>query len=199
MTTAEIREAKREIRDSGKRARAEMDRNTKTKLDKEICKKIISSQSFKYADAVLMFYPTENEIDILPMFYKAKELGKKVYFPKCTSKGIMKFYLVEDVLDMKTGKYGISEPVQTEEGEFSSSAHPLCIVPCLAASRDGMRVGYGGGYYDRFLAGFDGISMCIQYESLVSAALPVEKRYDKKTDILVTEEGVFVVGQKKQI
>ena len=128
---------------------------------------------------------------------KAVSLGKRAAFPKCVSKGIMKFYYVESLSDLKKGRYGIQEPEGRDEDEFTGSVHPLCIVPCLAASRDGERLGYGGGYYDRFLSKFDGISACVVYDRFVEEELVREKRYDKRTDLLITESGVLVVGQKE--
>ena len=192
MSTEQIRNDKREIRKVNKQRRVEMDKAAKAELDRRICDYIIDSVSFKYADVLLMFCPTEEEIDILPLFEEAVRLGKKVAFPKCYGKGIMKFYFVNDLSQLKEGKYGIKAP---DEGkEFEASLHPLCIVPSLAATKNGTRLGYGGGFYDRFLHKFDGISMCVQYDEFVTDELPQEKRYDKKFDVLVTESGVRVIG-----
>ncbi len=192
MSTEQIRNDKREIRKVNKQIRAEIDGATKAELDGKICDYIVNSVSFKYADTVLMFCPTDEEINILPVFEEAVKLGKKVAFPKCYGKGIMKFYYVSELSQLKESKYGIKAPDEGEE--FNSSTHPLCIVPSLAATKNGTRLGYGGGFYDRFLHKFDGISMCVQYDEFVSDVLPQEKRYDKKFDILVTESGVCVIG-----
>lgn len=193
MTTQETRDAKREIRKVNRQKRAEIEADKKQELDKRICDNIISSMSFKYADVVLMFCPTDEEINILPVFEAAKKCGKRVFFPKCFAKGIMKFFYVDDLLELKEGKYGIKAPEEAEE--FENSVHPLCIVPSLAVAKNGTRLGYGGGFYDRFLSKFEGISMCVQYDDFVAENLPQEKRYDKKFDVLVTESGVCVVGK----
>ena len=192
MSTEQIRSEKREIRKVNKQKRAEMDKAVKSELDKRICDFIINSVSFMYADTVLMFCPSDEEINILPVFEEAVKCGKRVAFPKCCGKGIMRFYYVGDLSLLKEGKYGIKAPDEGEE--FKASEHPLCIVPSLAATRSGTRLGYGGGFYDRFLHKFCGISMCVQYDEFVQEDLPQEKRYDKKFDVLVTEKGVCVVG-----
>lgn len=193
MSTEEIRNLKREIRKVNKQKRAEMPKDIKAERDEKICEYIINSMSFRYADVLLMFCPTDEEINILPLFDAAKKEGKRVAFPKCFTKGIMQFYYVDDLSVLKEGKYGIKAPDEGEE--FVSSLHPLCIVPSLAASKKGTRLGYGGGFYDRFLHKFDGISMCAQYDEFITEELPQERRYDKKFDTLVTESGVFVVGR----
>ncbi|MBO4951074.1 MAG: 5-formyltetrahydrofolate cyclo-ligase [Clostridia bacterium] len=193
MSTEQIRNDKREIRKVNKQKRAEMERCVKAELDKKICDNILNSMSFKYADTLLMFCPTEDEINVLSLFEAAKRNGKRVAFPKCFGKGIMKFYYVDDLSQLKVGKYGIKAPDEGEE--FETSTHPLCIVPSLSATKKGTRLGYGGGFYDRFLHKFEGISMCVQYDEFVTDDLPQEKRYDKKFDVLVTESGVCVIGQ----
>ena len=192
MTTQEIRDTKKEIRKINKQKRAELSREIKAELDQKILGFVENSVSYKYADVVLMFCPTDEEINILPLFEKARKDGKRVAFPKCFSQGIMKFFYVDDLSLLKEGKYGIKAPEGGEE--FTLSEHPLCIVPCLAAAKDGTRLGYGGGFYDRFLSKFSGISVCVQYEDFVYEKLPQEKRYDKKFDVLVTERSVRVIG-----
>ena len=192
MSTLETRELKRVIRKENKQKRAEMPKDIKAEKDGKICDYIINSMSFKYADALLMFCPTNEEINILPVFEAAKKEGKRVAFPKCYAKGIMKFFYVDDLSLLVEGKYGIKAPEEGEE--FVSSLHPLCIVPSLSATKNGTRLGYGGGFYDRFLHKFDGISACVQYDEFVTEELPQEKRYDKKFDVLVTESGVCVIG-----
>ena len=192
MSTLETRELKRVIRKENKQKRAEMPKDIKAEKDAVICDYIISSMSFKYADVILMFCPTNEEINILPVFEAAKKEGKRVAFPKCFAGGVMKFYYVDDLSLLVEGKYGIKAPEEGEE--FTSSLHPLCIVPSLAATKKGTRLGYGGGFYDRFLHKFEGISMCVQYDEFLAEDLPQEKRYDKKFDVLVTENGVCVIG-----
>ena len=195
MTIQEIRQQKKELRTIYKAKRHTLTSECKAELDAVICTQILESISYKYADVVLMFYPTEYEINILPIFEKAKADGKKVAFPKCVSKGIMKFYLAETEADFEKSRYGINEPREgCKEYTDGSAMHPLCIVPSLCAFTDGRRLGYGGGYYDRFLAHFEGISMCVQYEQNLHEDIPFEKRYDKKTDVVVTEKAVYVVG-----
>ena len=197
MTTEKIRQLKRELRAEYKAKRKAVACEEKQLLDENIRHNILNSVSYKYADVVLMFYPTQYEIDILEVFERAKKDGKRVAFPRCVSKGIMKFYFANGIEDFEKNSYGINEPETCcEEYKTGSAKHPLCLVPCLCAFTDGTRLGYGGGYYDRFLSHFEGISMCVQYERHLFEGIPFEKRYDKKTDILVTEKAVYVVGKK---
>ena len=195
MTTEKIRQLKKELRTEYKEKRKSLAAEEKKVLDQSICQNILNSVSYKYADAVLMFYPTDREIDIRAIFEKAKQDGKKVAFPRCVARGIMKFFFAESVADFERSSYGILEPKESAAEYVNDDfCHPVCIVPSLCATFEGKRLGYGGGYYDRFLSSFKGISMCTQYEMCIKDDIPFEKRYDKKTDIVVTEKAVYVVG-----
>ena len=70
--------------------------------------------------------------------------------PKCISKGIMEVYKIRSFDDLEPGKYGILEPKEGCE-KISPKAIHLALIPCLSCSMKGERLGYGGGYYDRYL------------------------------------------------
>lgn len=193
MATQEIRELKRALRKEFKSRRERLDKSVKAALDEKIRSRILNSQSFKYADTVLMFCPTESEVDILPIFEKALSLGKRVAFPRCKKRPDMDFFYVTSLDGLTANSYGIKEPDLSCE-KFEGSLHPFCIVPCLSSSKNGYRLGYGGGFYDKFLSKFEGISASVVYEDFLSEKIPTEKRYDKKTDLIITEKGVFIVG-----
>ena len=85
--------------------------------------------------------------------------------------------------------YGIPEPPEhlPEITDFNGA---FCVVPALAFSKNGQRLGYGGGYYDRFLSDFDGVSAGLCYSDFFINKLPAEK-HDIALDIIVSEKGVF--------
>ena len=150
MATQEIRELKKALRKEFKSRRNCLEKSGKSALDAKIRSRILNSESFKYADTVLMFCPTEKEVDILPIFEKALSLGKRVAFPRCKKRPDMDFFYVTSLDELEINNYGIAEPKDGCE-KFEGSLHPFCIVPCLTACADGTRLGYGGGFYDKFL------------------------------------------------
>ena len=85
--------------------------------------------------------------------------------PKCISKGIMEVYKIRSFDDLEPGKYGILEPKEGCE-KISPKAIHLALIPCLSCSMKGERLGYGGGYYDRYLQQITGTRQS-------SAALPL--------------------------
>lgn len=74
-----------------------------------------------------------------------------------------------------------------EVDDFSKS---ICIVPAIAYDKFGYRLGYGKGYYDRFLSAYHGICIGVQYDELVCEKLFIDK-YDVPVDYIITQNGVF--------
>ena len=89
--------------------------------------------------------------------------------------------------DFAPAMFGIPSPRATLP-VAKPTARTLCILPGLAAGRDGSRLGYGGGFYDRFLATFEGITVFPIYDCLLFDSLPTEAT-DRPVDILITEKG----------
>ena len=144
----------------------------------EITRAVLSSDFYADAQQILCYVSTADEIDTSAIISDALERGKAVFVPKCTEqKGIMRFYRIRSFDDLKSGKFGIPEPVNTEpDNEWHQDANTaLCIVPTLCCDRLGNRLGYGGGYYDRFLRGFNGKKLCLCYARFADVQLPLEE------------------------
>jgi 5-formyltetrahydrofolate cyclo-ligase len=87
---------------------------------------------------------------------------------------------------LSPGAFGVLEPLDTPA--IMREEIDLAIVPALAASRDGFRLGYGGGYYDAFLAGLGATIVCPVFDACLVDSLPQEP-HDEPVDIIVTEAG----------
>jgi 5-formyltetrahydrofolate cyclo-ligase len=97
----------------------------------------------------------------------------------------MEFYRIQSTDDLSVGSYGILEPDGSSE-MYSGGALSLCVVPALSYDFSGYRLGFGKGYYDRFLADFDGEKVGLCYESCLIRSLPHDD-FDICADWLVTE------------
>ena len=102
---------------------------------------------------------------------------------------MMYFHNVSQLSDMKPGKFGLTEPVPSAS-LYVPMVRDICIVPALSYDREGYRLGYGGGYYDRFLSSFPGIKIGICYSENIEKRLP-RGRYDVCVDMLLTEKGIY--------
>jgi 5-formyltetrahydrofolate cyclo-ligase len=95
--------------------------------------------------------------------------------------------------DFKAGAYGIMEPDPSLEAFVPSSVETqnvLCLVPAIVYDRRGFRVGYGGGYYDRFFGKSRPASVGIVYEEFILKSVP-HGRYDITVDVVVSERGIY--------
>ena len=103
----------------------------------------------------------------------------------------MQFYRITDESQLSVGSFGVREPDGTTEPYTSSEKRAVCIVPGLAYDKNGYRLGYGKGYYDRFMQNFTGDSIAVSYSDLIVSQIP-HNRFDMRASIVVSEKGVSV-------
>ena len=142
-----------------------------------------------------MYAPLEGEIDVISIAERALSLGKKVAFPRCVEDPRnLDFKYVGSLDELKSGSYSISEPPEELESvtDFSKS---ICIIPGVVFDKEGFRVGYGKGYYDRFLANYDGTKFGLAYSECILPVVP-RGRFDRHVDILISEKGASLAKSK---
>ena len=195
MENDNVKEVKNELRKKYKLVRSELSPEQKRSLDDTICALTVSLASFRFADTVLMYAPMGSEIDVMPIARHALESGKKVAFPRSNpTSHTMDFKYVSDLDELEVGEYSIREPSETAESvkDFSRS---VCIVPGIVFDRSGYRVGYGKGFYDRFLGKYCETKLGLVYSDLILDRVP-RGRFDRHVDILVCEKGVRIANQE---
>ncbi|MCM1333633.1 MAG: 5-formyltetrahydrofolate cyclo-ligase [Bacteroides sp.] len=163
--------------------RRSMDKSTKKEYDDSIHTKLTELIRATEPRAILSYLSTELEVGTIEFLREMILLGKAVYAPRCEN-GIMRFFRLYDLSALKKGAFGIPEPSGSEE--FFGGRDSVCITPALMFSRDGYRLGYGGGYYDRFLGDYDGLSVGICYDSFIGE-IPREA-FDRPVRLLITEK-----------
>ena len=145
---------------------------------------------FEKADVILFYHPIKNEISPLPLLEKAQKMGKKIAFPICnTEDNTLSFRTVNSINELIPSNFGIPEPISSNK-EPILTERSVVIVPALAFSKNGQRLGYGKGFYDKFLREFVGISVGFSYSSLVFDSLPTDK-HDIPLKMIVTESEVL--------
>ena len=156
--------------------------------NKAICEAILAHKNFQAAQAILGYYPIGSEPDIRPALEQALMLDKALYLPCCKPKTReMVFRQVRSLDALVPGAHGILEPPQGNApfGHCSIERNCLCLVPGLAFDAHGFRLGYGGGYYDRFLANFQGNTLGVCYE-ILRQAVPTQA-HDLPVDRVISE------------
>ena len=177
---------KKETRKLLLKKRKDIPEDKKVIYDREISEKIINTDYFKNASQVLVFASAQDEFDTGFIVERCRLENKPVFYPICLDKsGNMEFKRVDFSDDLEIGMYNIPQP-KTYCKDYTQKENDIIIVPCLSATEDGYRIGYGKGYYDRFLKKFNGVSICPCYEELVSDTLPTDE-FDIKIKVLVTQ------------
>jgi 5-formyltetrahydrofolate cyclo-ligase len=165
---------------AGPSARAEADRN--------ILAALTSLPEYLAADMVFCYVSTADEPDTLALFGDAWARGKRICVPLCLSMGVMQAREITCPEDLKAGKYDIPEPkphcliVPPEDIDLN-------IVPCVCCDRDGYRLGYGGGFYDRWLEKRSAPAAVVCFENMIVPAVPREQ-HDQQADILVSDVAI---------
>ncbi len=108
-----------------------------------------ASEAYKQARTIYGYLPYNQEVRTVPMLQKAVEDGKRVAVPKCYGDE-MRFIYLEDLSQVEKGYCGIPEPIA--DGPVANDKTALVLMPGLAFDPQGHRIGYGGGFYDKFLA-----------------------------------------------
>ena len=156
--------------------------------DAAICAAVWESELYKSARTMFCYIGTDREIDTKALLLRALKDGKRLALPLCTGKGIMEAREIHSLSDLVSGKFGIPAP-----GENCPIIAPeefdLVIVPCSTGNEKGQRLGYGGGFYDRYLGKTTCPKVLLCRKALVKAEIPVEE-HDLIMDHLVTEDGL---------
>ena len=189
----DIRTRKKELRAAVRARRAEMPPEAQKKLSQRVCRRLLSLICFRETELLLLYSAIQGEVDLTPLAEEALKRGKKVAFPRVTGKGQM-VYCICRPDELVKGTYGIPAPPEgslpvTEEMLTGTT---LILLPAMLFDEEGYRLGYGGGYYDRFLSSFPGISVGVAAREFIVPALP-HSRYDRPVHILVTEKEVKTV------
>ncbi len=138
---------------------------------------------------VMVYAAFRDEVETEGIIRKLLAGGICVALPKCYEKGKMSAYQIQNFDELVPGRFGILEP--PEEHLIEPAAFDLVLVPGCGFGRDGSRLGYGGGFYDRYLPGCKGARVIgLGYELSIADAFPIEA-FDVLMDAVITENGVM--------
>ncbi len=188
---------KKQLRIYYKQLRRSMNGSVKQSSDSRIAAAFLESDFYRECDELLVYVSFDIEVGTLEIIKTALK-EKTVYCPKCVfGTNIMEFYRIGSFDDLSQGSYGILEPCTGDRPVESFSKKSLCVVPGLSFDNNGYRLGFGKGYYDRFLSSFNGTSVGICYENCLSESLPADE-YDICVDHLITENRCVSFGMRKE-
>ena len=192
----DIRERKRELRKAILKIRDSLSDRERKEKSEAIWNKLSRTDEFISAGMIYFFVGYGSEVQTSFMIKKTLEMGKRVAVPRVVNKTDMRFSEIHSLDELVLGYMGILEP--EECAEAVNTAPDLVILPGVAFDRSHNRMGYGRGYYDRFLASIDpdiaGIAVC--FEAQIVDEIPAEET-DIRADMIITESRQFYSERQK--
>ena len=179
---------KKDLRKRLRKIRDAMPAEERERADRMIFERLLSLEGFCSASWIYSFVSFGSEPDTRELIRYCLNIGKKVAVPRIEKKE-MNFYRIRSWDELAPGIWGIPEP---KEGAEPADEPGFMLVPGLAFDRKGFRLGYGGGYYDRYLAGHDGFSTAgTAYALQLVDNLPLGQ-YDLPVDRIITEDEIII-------
>ncbi len=164
----------------------------KEALDSEIAARVLISPAYRDAKQVLVYMARPYEIATSMIIFAALANHKEVGLPVCLDDGRMVFRRITDLSELRPGRFGILEPAE-DSTELIPDSGTLCVCPALCCDMQGCRLGFGGGYYDRYLADFDGVKAALCYSDSVIPAIERDE-FDIPVDVIFTDNFTRYTG-----
>jgi 5-formyltetrahydrofolate cyclo-ligase len=190
---------KKELRRRFRTIRKELGEEKRAELDAAIEANLVSLPEFAEMDVLLAYLDFGPDVRTRGIIRAAREAGKVVALPWCVpGTHEMRWYRVSGFDALVKSKLGMDEPVPDDANEqlLRTGQRMLALVPGLTFDEAGYRLGYGGGFYDTFLAKFDGVSVGLCREAAWSCDLRAEgivDEHDLPVQLVVTESRVLRV------
>ena len=166
-----------------------------------IAAQVLLTEAWAEADSVPAYYAVRGEADPAPLVQAAWEAGKRVYLPRVIGKEMIFLPYMPDT-ELELSRFGIPEPAlpdgssrETEQWTADAGGRTLVLVPGAAFSPDGYRIGYGGGYYDRYFADRDRMPdrfalVGLAYDFQITDETEPEP-HDVRLDLVVSESRIY--------
>lgn len=142
-------------------ARKAIPANERARIDAAICEHACATPEFQQAQVVLTYLSMGAEVDTRGIIQRAWQAGKTVALPRCIGPRAMCWFRVTSLDNLQKSAFGVEEPPADDATEqlLATGERMIAIVPGFTFDDNGYRLGYGGGFYDTFLSGFDGPSI----------------------------------------
>ncbi|WP_409297680.1 5-formyltetrahydrofolate cyclo-ligase [Peribacillus sp. SCS-26] len=158
----------------------------------EIRKRLFGENFWREARCIGITLSNFPEADTIEIIRKAWDTGKAVAVPKCIPDGRqLDFRLIRSFNELEMVFYGLQEPIPEVTNPVTAEDIDLMFVPGLAFDAGGYRLGYGGGYYDRILAGYSGLTVSLALDLQLLDSVPKEV-HDIPVSRIITQGRMIV-------
>lgn len=161
------------------------------RLSEKIARRLRSSSLWIHSNVIAVTISRGREVDTKRVIEAAWHEKKTIAVPRTNFKEkTMTFYAITSFNDVEKTERGLFEPKLDKAAPIEIKAFDLIIVPGLAFTKEGLRLGYGGGFYDRFLVKTNAPTVSLAFPCQIVAHVPTE-RHDRPIDYLVTPDGFY--------
>lgn len=180
---------KKDIRKSKLAQRRKLTETQVLEMSKHILTSVVSTDIYKASGKLCLYMPIHNEVDVSLLIDRAISDKKEIFLPKVNGDS-MDFYYYDRSVSLLRGAYDILEP--ESEIILSPDEATLIIMPGAAFSKNCDRIGYGGGYYDRYLERYPYVNtIAVAYDFQIDETLPSEHT-DYRPDYIIGEDKIYV-------
>lgn len=185
---------KSKLRNQVKKRLQSIDKDTYESYCERINKRLFKHAFWKQSETIALTISRGREIETSMIIEEAWRQNKKVVIPKCYPDQFkMEFRTFESESQLEIVYFGLKEPIVSKTSLIKAQDIDLVIVPGICFDREGFRIGYGGGYYDRYLSEYKGQTISLAFETQIVPSIPVEP-YDMPVHQILTEKEVIVPG-----
>ncbi|AUD13773.1 MULTISPECIES: 5-formyltetrahydrofolate cyclo-ligase [unclassified Planococcus (in: firmicutes)] len=167
---------------------SELTKSQHAQMSSVILEKLLEDPDFQKAETIGVTISRWPEVDTIPLIETCWRLGKRVAAPKCFAKDrTMDFRLFNRLGQLEVVYMDLQEPIEALTEAIGPESLDLLIVPGVVFTQSGYRIGFGGGYYDRYLSGFNGNTRSLAFDFQLTGELPIES-HDIPVDGIITEK-----------
>ncbi len=184
---------KQRLREERLAAREALSEQERSVLDDRITQKLLATSEYAEATTVLTYVSVSSEVSTRMFIECALRDGKTAAVPRCLPGHRLEFVAITSLEQLVPAPFNLLEPPKDlsalTEVQMSNA---ICIVPALLVDTKGYRLGYGAGFYDRFLSTYSGKKICLVYQHNLSKTELPHTEFDVPVDMVITESGVLV-------
>lgn len=174
-----------------------LDEDTYQKWSSQMAKELFQSLHWQKTHTIGITISKGKEVDTSKIIEQAWKEGKKVAVPKCyPNHKEMEFRYIHSFNQLESVYFGLLEPIISETNLCEKNEIDLMIVPGIVFDKNGYRIGYGGGYYDRYLKSFQNHTLSLAFSCQLVEKVPTED-HDIPVSMIVTEQGLIKCGSYK--
>lgn len=183
---------KQRLREERLAARETLSEQERCALDQSITQKLLETPEYAEAATVLTYVSVSSEVSTRMFIEGALRDGKKVAVPRCLPEHRLEFVAIASLEQLVAAPFNLLEPSKDLSALTESQMNDtICIVPALLVDTKGYRLGYGAGFYDRFLSTYPGKKICLAYQQNLSRTTLPHTAFDVAVDLVVTESEVL--------